>query len=154
MLGRKWRTDCCLTGTEKVIDVYSGIETISLFLAQKAEKVYGVEIIPQSHRGRHRKCPAKRYWKCGICHFRDTPKIYNAYIGQRKSLRDFYRSVKNRRRKAKYPASFLVELHDKLGNSIAARIVFMRDHQNKSKWLALYFGDIMEIVNDSLFVNY
>ena len=37
-----------LTGTEKVIDVYSGIGTISLFLAQKAEKVYGVEVIPQA----------------------------------------------------------------------------------------------------------
>ena len=37
-----------LTGTEKVIDVYSGIGTISLFLAQKVEKVYGVEVIPQA----------------------------------------------------------------------------------------------------------
>jgi 23S rRNA (uracil1939-C5)-methyltransferase len=35
-----------LTGTETVWDLYCGIGTISLFLAQKAKKVYGVEIVP------------------------------------------------------------------------------------------------------------
>lgn len=35
-----------LTGDERVWDLYCGIGTISLFLAQKAKKVYGVEIIP------------------------------------------------------------------------------------------------------------
>lgn len=35
-----------LTGKETVWDLYCGIGTISLFLAQKAEKVYGVEIVP------------------------------------------------------------------------------------------------------------
>ena len=35
-----------LTGKETVWDLYCGIGTISLFLAQKAKKVYGVEIIP------------------------------------------------------------------------------------------------------------
>ena len=37
-----------LTGTETVWDLYCGIGTISLFLAQKAKKVYGVEIVPQA----------------------------------------------------------------------------------------------------------
>lgn len=35
-----------LTGTETVWDLYCGIGTISLFLAQKAKRVFGVEIIP------------------------------------------------------------------------------------------------------------
>lgn len=35
-----------LTGNETVWDLYCGIGTISLFLAQKAKKVYGVEIVP------------------------------------------------------------------------------------------------------------
>ncbi|MDD6212317.1 MAG: 23S rRNA (uracil(1939)-C(5))-methyltransferase RlmD [Clostridiales bacterium] len=35
-----------LTGQETVWDLYCGIGTISLFLAKKAKKVYGVEIIP------------------------------------------------------------------------------------------------------------
>ena len=35
-----------LTGQETVLDLYCGIGTISLFLAQKAKKVYGVEIVP------------------------------------------------------------------------------------------------------------
>lgn len=37
-----------LTGKETVWDLYCGIGTISLFLAAKAKKVYGVEIIPQA----------------------------------------------------------------------------------------------------------
>ena len=37
-----------LSGGETVIDAYCGIGSISLFLAQKAKKVYGVEIVPQA----------------------------------------------------------------------------------------------------------
>lgn len=37
-----------LKGKETVWDLYCGIGTISLFLAQKAAKVYGVEIVPQA----------------------------------------------------------------------------------------------------------
>nr|MCR5754495.1 23S rRNA (uracil(1939)-C(5))-methyltransferase RlmD [Acetatifactor sp.] len=37
-----------LTGKESVWDLYCGIGTISLFLADKAKQVYGVEIIPQA----------------------------------------------------------------------------------------------------------
>ena len=37
-----------LTGKETVIDAYCGIGTISLFLAQKAHHVYGVEIVPEA----------------------------------------------------------------------------------------------------------
>lgn len=37
-----------LTGEETVWDLYCGIGTISLFLAQKAKQVYGVEIVPQA----------------------------------------------------------------------------------------------------------
>ncbi|QCR33866.1 23S rRNA (uracil(1939)-C(5))-methyltransferase RlmD [Lysinibacillus sp. SGAir0095] len=37
-----------LTGDERVIDAYCGIGTISLFLAQKAKSVMGVEIVEQA----------------------------------------------------------------------------------------------------------
>lgn len=37
-----------LSGEETVIDAYCGIGTISLFLAQKARKVFGVEIVPEA----------------------------------------------------------------------------------------------------------
>ncbi|MCD8151510.1 MAG: 23S rRNA (uracil(1939)-C(5))-methyltransferase RlmD [Clostridiales bacterium] len=37
-----------LSGAETVWDLYCGIGTISLFLAQKAKQVYGVEIVPQA----------------------------------------------------------------------------------------------------------
>ncbi|MBP3952548.1 23S rRNA (uracil(1939)-C(5))-methyltransferase RlmD [Bacillus suaedae] len=37
-----------LSGKETVIDAYCGIGTISLFLAQRAKHVYGVEIVPDA----------------------------------------------------------------------------------------------------------
>lgn len=37
-----------LTGTETVIDAYCGIGTISLFLARKAQKVIGIEYVPEA----------------------------------------------------------------------------------------------------------
>ncbi|MCX4321650.1 MAG: 23S rRNA (uracil(1939)-C(5))-methyltransferase RlmD [Lachnospiraceae bacterium] len=37
-----------LTGRETVWDLYCGIGTISLFMAKRAKKVYGVEVIPQA----------------------------------------------------------------------------------------------------------
>jgi 23S rRNA (uracil1939-C5)-methyltransferase len=35
-----------LTGSERVLDIYCGIGTISLFLARKAREVIGVEVVP------------------------------------------------------------------------------------------------------------
>ena len=37
-----------LNGEETVIDAYCGIGTISLFLAQKARRVFGVEVVPEA----------------------------------------------------------------------------------------------------------
>jgi len=37
-----------LSGEETVIDAYCGIGTISLFLARRAKRVYGVEIVPEA----------------------------------------------------------------------------------------------------------
>ena len=47
-----------LKGTETVWDLYCGIGTISLFLAQGAKQVYGVEIVPQAieNARRNAKC--------------------------------------------------------------------------------------------------
>ncbi|KXS41053.1 23S rRNA (uracil(1939)-C(5))-methyltransferase RlmD [Candidatus Frackibacter sp. WG13] len=37
-----------LNGEERVIDAYCGIGSISLYLAQAAKKVYGIEVVPQA----------------------------------------------------------------------------------------------------------
>lgn len=37
-----------ITGKETVIDAYCGIGSITLFLAKKAKKVYGIEIVPEA----------------------------------------------------------------------------------------------------------
>ena len=56
-----------LNGEETVIDAYCGIGTISLFLAQKARKVYGVEIVPEAIEDAKKKCRTKWNDKCRIC---------------------------------------------------------------------------------------
>lgn len=48
LLYRKALELASLTGNETVFDLYCGIGTISLFLAQKAKKVIGVEIVPEA----------------------------------------------------------------------------------------------------------
>ena len=48
-----------LTGNETVWDLYCGIGTISLFLAQNAKKVYGVEIVPQAIEDARRNAALK-----------------------------------------------------------------------------------------------
>lgn len=77
-----------------------------------------------------------------IAMLKDTPKIYYTFNGEKKSLREIYRTVRKRRGRAKYLASVMVELHDKEGNTLHAKIVFVRDRRNKSKWLALISTDI------------
>jgi len=45
VLYRKALEYAALTGTETVFDLYCGIGTITIFLAKKAKKVYGVEVV-------------------------------------------------------------------------------------------------------------
>ena len=53
-----------LTGDESVIDAYCGIGTISLFIAQKAKEVYGVEIVPQAIEDAKRNAELNGIDKC------------------------------------------------------------------------------------------
>ena len=55
-----------LTGKETVWDLYCGIGTISLFLAQKAKQVYGVEIVPAAIEDAKRNAELKRDRKCRV----------------------------------------------------------------------------------------
>ena len=49
-----------LTGKETVLDLYCGVGTISMFLAQRAKHVTGIEIVPQAIR--EKRCGIK--WHC------------------------------------------------------------------------------------------
>lgn len=50
VLYRKALDYAALTGNETVFDLYCGIGTISLFLSEKARKVYGVEVVEDAVR--------------------------------------------------------------------------------------------------------
>lgn len=39
---------CALTGEETVLDLYCGVGTISMFIAQQAKRVIGIEIVPEA----------------------------------------------------------------------------------------------------------
>ena len=56
-----------LTGEETVIDAYCGIGTISLFLAQKAKKVFGVEIVSDAIEDARRNAELESDNECRVC---------------------------------------------------------------------------------------
>ena len=67
-----------LSGKETVIDCYCGTGTISLYLAQKARKVYGIEIVEPAIKDANENAKANNIanaelfaamlpWKCRRC---------------------------------------------------------------------------------------
>ncbi|WP_072270817.1 methyltransferase domain-containing protein [Megasphaera hutchinsoni] len=56
-----------LKGNETVIDAHCGTGTISLYLAQKAKHVIGIEIIPAAIENAEKKSCKKRRISCRLC---------------------------------------------------------------------------------------
>ncbi|MEG6612158.1 hypothetical protein V6C42_04750 [Pseudoclostridium thermosuccinogenes] len=77
-----------------------------------------------------------------IAMLRGTPKINYTFNDEKKSLREIYRTIRKRGGRAKCLTSVMLELHDKEGNLVPARIVFACDRRNRSKWLALILTDM------------
>lgn len=51
---------CELTGKETVLDLYCGVGTISMFLAQQAKEVIGIEIVPEAIEDAKRNASANQ----------------------------------------------------------------------------------------------
>lgn len=72
-----------LTGKETVIDAYCGTGTISLYLAQKARKVYGIEIVRPAILDANRNAKENKIknaeFICGDA-TREIPKLYGKGI--------------------------------------------------------------------------
>jgi hypothetical protein len=76
-----------------------------------------------------------------LCMLKVTKKIFYRYQGEDLHLAALYRKIRKRRSRAKILASILVEIgKDDEGDSIPAKIVFVRDRRAK-KWLALLSTD-------------
>ncbi len=55
-----------LTGTETVVDAFSGVGTIALFLAGRAKKVYGLEVVSQAVEDARRNADLNRISNVGF----------------------------------------------------------------------------------------
>lgn len=70
-----------LTGRENVFDLYCGTGTISLFMAQRAKSVFGVEIVPEAvadaRKNAERNNISNAHFYCGSAE-KTVTELYNA----------------------------------------------------------------------------
>lgn len=65
-----------------------------------------------------------------------------SYQGRRLDLNNLYAAVRKKRGKAKILASIIVGIgKDEDGNEVSAKVIFVRDRNRRSKWLALISTD-------------
>ena len=77
-----------------------------------------------------------------VCRLKDTPKIMYLVDGVKMTLKQIYSSSRKRRGKSKYLLSIEVLLYNDKGETMSARIVFVRDRNNRKKWIAFCTTDM------------
>lgn len=77
-----------------------------------------------------------------VARLRNSPKIMYLLDGKKLTLSKIYSSLKKRRGKSKYLLSVIVKLYNKEDETVDARIVFVRDRNNKKKWIGLISTDM------------
>jgi len=72
-----------------------------------------------------------------VCRLKKMPRVYYNYKGEKLNLKQLYRKIK-KNNSNQVAASVIVSLgEDDRGNEILAKIIFIRDDRDKSKWVAL-----------------
>ena len=77
-----------------------------------------------------------------VARVRNSPKIMYIFEGQRKTLSQIYASLKKRRGRSKYLLSVPISLYNADNETIDSRIVYVRDRNNKKKWIAIISTDM------------
>lgn len=77
-----------------------------------------------------------------VARLKKSPQVKYMVNRDRKTLLQVYSSRKKRRGKSKYPLSVTVKIYNKDNEIIDARIVYVRDRNNKKNWLALISTDM------------
>ncbi len=78
-----------------------------------------------------------------VCRLKAMYRVYYTYKGKKLNLKQLYNSVKKKRGQNQIVASVIVGLgSDKKGKQIKAKIIFVRDNSDKSKWVALLSTDL------------
>lgn len=76
-----------------------------------------------------------------VCMLKDTPKIHYTFEDGQVTLKELFKQLRKRPGRAKVLTSCLVTIgDDDNGNSVSAKIVFVRDRSSKN-WLALLSTD-------------
>lgn len=76
-----------------------------------------------------------------ICRVKDTPKIYYYQEGKALTLSQIYRKIIKRRGKALIKGSAIVKIISD-GATISAKIVYVRNRNEKKKWIGILSTDI------------
>lgn len=77
-----------------------------------------------------------------VARLKKSSKIMYLLDGERKTLSQIYSSLKKRPGKSKYLLSVVVKLYNKDDEIVDARIVYIRDRNNKKNWIALISTDL------------
>jgi len=73
---------------------------------------------------------------------KDTTKIKYIYNGQQKTLKEIYKMNKKRRGMSKYLLSVCVKIYNEAGETMDARIVYVRNRNNRKQWIGLITTDM------------
>jgi len=82
-----------------------------------------------------------------------SKKIYYEFERKRQSVKDIFAGCKKRRGRSRYLLSVIVSVSHKDGNSIPARLVFVRNRSNRNEYLVLLSTD-MTMDEDDIIQTY
>mgnify|MGYP005851727933 CR=1 FL=1 len=77
-----------------------------------------------------------------VARIRKSPKVKYLINGEKKTVSQIYGEAKKRRGKSKYLLSVPVVLYNNANELVDARIVYVRDRNNKKNWIALISTDL------------
>ena len=78
-----------------------------------------------------------------VCRLKALSNIRYSYKGRSLNLKELYQAIKNKRDQSRIVASVIVGIGtDEDGKEIKAKIIFVRDNKDKSKWIALLSTDL------------
>lgn len=77
-----------------------------------------------------------------VCRLKNTKKIKYIFDGERRTLSEIYKARKKRPGKAKYLLSVNSQIYDAENTILDVKIVFVRDRNNKKKWIAILSTDL------------
>lgn len=77
-----------------------------------------------------------------IARLKNTTKIKYLFNGEKMALKEIYKSQKKRRGRSKYLLSVMATIYNTEGDTMDVRIVFVRDRNNRKKWIGIISTDL------------